>query len=114
MVICLPILAQPDVIRKAWKAGKHVISEKPVAKDVAAAKQLIAEYAALPSPKPVWAVAENYRFMEAVTLAADKIKEIGGETTFFSFDMFTMVKTDNKYYNTACKLSSPLPLRACR
>ncbi|KAL5606303.1 hypothetical protein BROUX41_002718 [Berkeleyomyces rouxiae] len=101
VIVCLPILAQPDIIRKAWKAGKHVLSEKPIAKDICSAKALLEEYHALPDPKPVWAVAENYRFQECLKVAGQKLKDVGGELILFSFDMSTLVKTDNKYFNTA-------------
>lgn len=32
LIIALPILSQPDFIKKALAKGKHVLSEKPVAK----------------------------------------------------------------------------------
>ena len=38
VIIALPITAQPAVITKALAAGKHVLAEKPIAKDVASAK----------------------------------------------------------------------------
>jgi predicted dehydrogenase len=56
----LPITAQPDLIIKALKAGKHVISEKPIAKDVATAKALIETYEKEYKPKGlIWRVAES-------------------------------------------------------
>jgi hypothetical protein len=56
----LPITAQPDLIRSAWKAGKHVLSEKPVGKDVEAARELVEEYERDWAPKGlVWRVAES-------------------------------------------------------
>lgn len=44
LVIGLPIPHQPAYIERAWAAGKHVLSEKPVAKDIKAAKRLIDLY----------------------------------------------------------------------
>ncbi len=56
----LPITAQPDLIIKALTAGKHVISEKPVGKDVATAKALIETYEKEFKPKGlIWRVAES-------------------------------------------------------
>lgn len=46
VIVALPIMLQADVVRKAWAAGKHVLSEKPVAADFASAKKLVEEYEA--------------------------------------------------------------------
>jgi predicted dehydrogenase len=60
VVLVLPITTQPDVIRRAWRAGKHVLSEKPLGRDVAEARALIAEYEAEWKPKGlIWRVAES-------------------------------------------------------
>jgi aryl-alcohol dehydrogenase-like predicted oxidoreductase len=60
VIILLPITVQPDVVRAALKAGKHVLSEKPVAPDVAAGATLIAEYRATYMPKGlIWVRARN-------------------------------------------------------
>jgi hypothetical protein len=56
----LPITTQPELIRRAWRAGKHVLSEKPVAKDVKSAQELIKEYEEVYKPKGlIWKVAES-------------------------------------------------------
>lgn len=61
IVTCLPIPIQPDLIRAAWAAGKNVISEKPVAKDVKTANALIELYETQYKPKGIqWIVAEQY------------------------------------------------------
>lgn len=44
VIIVLPLTHQPDIVLKALKAGKHVLSEKPVAKDVESALNLIKTY----------------------------------------------------------------------
>jgi len=44
VIIALPIPAQPAYIKQALTAGKHVLAEKPVAKDVATARELIQWY----------------------------------------------------------------------
>lgn len=103
MVIALPIVSQPEYIKKALKAGKHVLSEKPIAKDVGAAQELLAWYEGLGAGKPVWGVAENWRFWETIEFAKGKIGELGGEVVTFSFEMFKFVDPEDKYFNTACK-----------
>lgn len=106
VVIALPILAQPAVIQKALKAGKHVLSEKPVAKDVEAAKGLIEFYAGLEQgekKKPLWAVGENYRYTPSLMAAAEKVKEVGGKLTTFRLNMNGWVEEENKYFKTECE-----------
>ncbi|KAH6689875.1 hypothetical protein F5X68DRAFT_260444 [Plectosphaerella plurivora] len=101
VIVCLPILAQPEIIKKALTAGKHVLSEKPIAKDIATAEALLAWYDALPSEgRPVWAIAENYRFMPSMVFAAEKAREIGGSPVTFSLSVFSLVPDDSKYYAT--------------
>ncbi len=101
VIVCLPIPAQAAVIKKALAAGKHVFSEKPVAGDVASASALLGWHAALASP-PVWAVAENFRFMKGLRLAADKARDLGGELVGFYLTMGTLIQPDNKFWNTDC------------
>ncbi|KAK4118819.1 oxidoreductase-like protein [Parathielavia appendiculata] len=99
--IALPILHQPGVVEKALKAGKHVLSEKPVAGDVESAQKLIAWYeGALGGGKPLWGVAENWRYMESIRYAAQRVREIGGELVTFRLVKNGSVRSDNKYFNT--------------
>lgn len=60
VILALPIPNQPEIIERAWRAGKNVISEKPVAKDVALAKKLIRLYEDEYQPRGIqWIVAED-------------------------------------------------------
>src|SRR5437879_79886 len=61
--IVLPIAVQPAVIEAALRAGKHVLSEKPVAPDVATGQRLLQTAAELTRASgKVWMVAENFRY----------------------------------------------------
>jgi predicted dehydrogenase len=63
VVISLPTLIQPAIVLKALAAGKHVLMEKPVAKDIQAAEELIAEYEAKYKSKGlILSVAEQFRY----------------------------------------------------
>ena len=90
------------MIKKAIAAGKHVLSEKPIAKDLATARELIEWYKDIKAPRPIWGVAENFRFIESVTYATEQIRAIGGEIVTFSFSLYALVKDDDKYFNTDC------------
>ncbi|KAK0629256.1 hypothetical protein B0T17DRAFT_182094 [Bombardia bombarda] len=101
IIVVLPILSQPSVIAQAIDAGKHVLSEKPIAGEVAGAAKLVEWYAARDSQtKPIWSVAENFRYVKSLRHAADKLATIGGTVTTFRLQMNAFVKTDNKYFNT--------------
>jgi hypothetical protein len=60
LVMVLPFMYQPPLIKRAWAAGKHVLSEKPVERDVAAGLALVREYEENWKPKGlIWRVAEG-------------------------------------------------------
>ncbi|KAK3984891.1 oxidoreductase-like protein [Cladorrhinum sp. PSN332] len=98
--IALPILHQPEVIEKAIKAGKHVLSEKPVAGDIQEAQRLIVWHRGLGEKKPLWGVAENFRYMESLGFAGEKVKELGGKLVTFKLERYGYVDADSKYFNT--------------
>ena len=99
VIVCLPILVQPEIIQKSLAAGKHVLSEKPIAKDVNTAEQLI-QWCENSSISPLWMVGENLRFIDPIMFGASQLKEIGGELVTFSVNLFTLVDEDNKFYRT--------------
>ncbi|RAL02175.1 Gfo/Idh/MocA family protein [Aspergillus ibericus CBS 121593] len=67
VIIALPITKQAHYVRAALSAGKHVLSEKPIAKDIAEAVSLIQWYRSEIAPKGItWAVAENWRYLDTV------------------------------------------------
>ncbi|KAL2264564.1 hypothetical protein VTJ83DRAFT_7074 [Remersonia thermophila] len=114
VIVALPIAHQPRVVERALRAGKHVLSEKPVAGDAAEGKRLVERYEALlplpspsPSPslppsggRPLWGVAENYRFMDSARYAAQRAREIGGRLVAFRLMRYGFVAEGNKYFAT--------------
>jgi len=83
VIIALPIKNQPDYIRKSLLAGKHVLSEKPVAENVKDAVDLIEWYEKEIQPKGVtWGVAENARFWAATVYAGEQRQKVGKALTF--------------------------------
>lgn len=100
VIVVLPINTQPQVIRTAILAGKHVLSEKPIAKDVGTATELWAWYGTqIPTGVPIWSVAENYRFNQHYEYAAGLVKSLG-KTSFFSYQLYANVQPGNKYFET--------------
>ncbi|OJJ51221.1 hypothetical protein ASPZODRAFT_12059 [Penicilliopsis zonata CBS 506.65] len=101
VIICLPILVQPEFIKQALTAGKHVLSEKPIAKDLATAQELVQWYhATIDTHCTLWAVAENYRFFTKFLLAAEQVQKLG-RVRNFRVNEHTLVPPESKYYNTA-------------
>ncbi|KAJ7509851.1 oxidoreductase family protein [Mycena galericulata] len=101
VVVVLPITLQPSIILKALAAGKNVLSEKPVAPDVAGGISLIKTYNEKYSDNLVWRVAENYEaepgFRAAgEAIAAGKI----GKVNFFKAVVTNYVDVEGKYYKT--------------
>lgn len=96
VIIALPIVSQPAYIKEALAAGKHVLSEKPIAKDMQTAKELLNFYKN--GITSTWGVAENFRFYESFLYAQNEIKSLG-KILGFSVKMFAMVK-GGKYYET--------------
>lgn len=83
VILALPIMDQPGYIRKALAAGKHVLAEKPIAPDVAAAKELLAYYEKVSAEThATLAIAENFRFIQGWAYGAEEIKKLGKVTGF--------------------------------
>ena len=100
ITIALPITIQPSIISKSLAAGKHVLSEKPVAPDVKKGLELIGAYHQLYKSKGlVWRVAENYEAEPGYRAAAAAIRsgKIGKVIFFKTLAMMNMDK-DSKWY----------------
>ena len=104
MIIALPICVQPIFIKKAIEAGKHVLSEKPVGKDIETAAGLINWYKHQ-KREVIWSVGENFRFFEPITFAAEQIEKLGGELVTFSVDLYGYIDENDEFFRTAWYVS---------
>jgi predicted dehydrogenase len=76
-----------------------VLSEKPIAKDVAAGRELLQWYqTTIDTNKAIWAVGENFRYMTKFVFAAERVREMG-KVRHFRVNVQSLVKQDNKYYS---------------
>lgn len=97
--IVLPIAVMPEVVAMALQAGKHVVSEKPIAPEVATGRRLLAQYAE--HAGQVWMVAENWRYEDAFEQAAEVIRagQIG-RPLLCDWTLHKPIMPDNEYYQT--------------
>ncbi|PFH48413.1 hypothetical protein AMATHDRAFT_5806 [Amanita thiersii Skay4041] len=102
VIVILPITMQPSVILKALAAGKHVLSEKPMAPDVAQGISLIKTYQDRYKPKGlIWRVAENFEAEPAYREAAAIIRSGKiGKVISFSCTFQVNLDKSSKWYNT--------------
>ncbi|EMC98052.1 hypothetical protein BAUCODRAFT_22896 [Baudoinia panamericana UAMH 10762] len=87
VIIALPIPVQPDFIKQALSAGKHVFAEKPLAKDVASGLELLKWYHDNIDTKKVTfadflthgssGVAEQWRYYNSFLFGAEKARSFG-------------------------------------
>lgn len=105
--IVLPIDSQPAVVRKAWTAGKHVVSEKPIASTVEEARGLVEEWR---KTGVQWMVAENWRYESAFVAARETMASgaIGRPITV-SWTLHAPANPALPYYHTAWRRSGAIP-----
>ncbi|CAA9959507.1 NAD-binding protein [Pyrenophora teres f. maculata] len=99
VVIALPIPAQPDYIKKALAAGKHVFAEKPIAKDLATAQELLSWTQDASNTSAIYAVAENFRFIDSYVWGSQQVSSMG-RILSFRVRVALLVQPGSKYYET--------------
>ena len=106
--IILPIPDQAAFVARALAAGKHVISEKPIAPDLATANALLELHHERPGQ--VWMVAENWRYEEAFQQAGEFVRAgaIGRPVTC-QLGVFVAMHPANKYFQTAWRRDGKFP-----
>ena len=100
VIIACPILVQPKLVKKAIRAGKHVLSEKPIAEDVATAVELLKWYKDS-RREGMWSVGENFRFFGPIAFGAEQLRRLGGNVTTFSVRLYAFIDDDDPAYKTA-------------
>jgi len=100
--IVLPITSQPLAIQLALQHRKHVMSEKPVASDVAQGLEFIEKYEReFKSKGLIWCVAENYVYEPALVKAAEIVKKGElGRLFVLNLHRYVSMNQSNKYFHT--------------
>ncbi len=106
--ILLPIAEIPDAISRSFQAGKHLLSEKPIAPDLATGHALLTQYAH--HPNIVWMVGENWRYEESFLRVAEMIRTgLIGTPLTCHWAIYTPITAKNKYYHTLWRRDSSFP-----
>lgn len=110
--IVLPIGPMSQAVAQALQAGKHVISEKPIAPDVATARSLIETYAQSQShfPGQQWMVGENWRYEDAFLQARDLLANGAiGQPLLCNWMIHQPIWPDSKYHRTTWRRDNSFP-----
>lgn len=106
--VVVPIHTLPSVVEQALAAGKHVISEKPVAPDVATGRRLLALYGQ--HADRVWMVAENWRYDHVMSGAAEIIRRGDiGRPLLVDWALRSDFSPSNKYFSTTWRRENRFP-----
>lgn len=102
VIIALPITLQPSIVLKALAAGKHILSEKPVAPDVKQGLDLIETYNQTYKPKGlIWRIAENFEAEPGYRKTGELIRSGKiGTVSFFKTVVVNYIDKDSKWYKT--------------
>jgi predicted dehydrogenase len=100
VIIALPIPVQPDFIKQALSAGKHVFAEKPLAKDVATGIELVEWYHKnIDTKKVTFGIAEQFRYLNAFIYAAEQARSLG-RVIGFRHKLGAYIEPGQKYFET--------------
>jgi predicted dehydrogenase len=98
VIVAVAIDVSPVLIKKALAAGKHVLSEKPIAPDLKIAQSLV-DYSQQ-MKDVLWGVGENFRFWNSVHRAAKIIEDLDANLLTFSVTAYSFTDAKNPFYHS--------------
>ncbi|CAI9776696.1 unnamed protein product [Fraxinus pennsylvanica] len=103
VLVVLAANIQVDMSVRLLKGGKHVLQEKPAAASLSEVETALSFYSSLSTTlpfKPIWAVAENYRFEPAFVEGTKLMAEIG-DTVNFQIIVEVPMNSSSPYFSTS-------------
>ncbi|KAF8311609.1 NAD-binding protein [Clavulina sp. PMI_390] len=100
VIVVMPINSQPAMVLKCLAAGKHVLSEKPIAQTVQHAQAAIASYKEQFESKGLfWRIAENFEVEPAYLYARDVLASGKiGNVSHWRLTMTDSIKVETSLY----------------
>ena len=99
VIVTVPIHLLHSVVKECLKAGKHVLSEKPISSTIQEARSLLSFYRQQEKEREkenvVWGVAENYRWEGAFLCAREWLPS---SPLSFQLRAFLTIAPDNKVF----------------
>jgi predicted dehydrogenase len=104
--VILPVQVQPASLELALQSGKHVVSEKPIARSTAEGKRLMEQH----TSGSVWMVAENFRYQASFVKAAELVAGGAiGKPVLANWTMYIALNPGDKYYETFWRRAGDFP-----
>ncbi len=104
--VVLPIQVQPPVLEQVIRSGKHIISEKPIARTLTEGQHMID----LHTSSSLWMVAENFRYQSGYMKAAELLKaDAIGKPILANWVLYLPLNPGDKYYETAWRRGGDFP-----
>ncbi|KAI4312024.1 hypothetical protein MLD38_036880 [Melastoma candidum] len=103
VAVVLPGQVQADISLGLLKAGKHVLQEKPASASYSEIEKALTSYHSIcanSSSRPIWAVAENYRF-EPVFVEGKKLVADIGDIMSVQLIFEGSVNSSNPYFSSS-------------
>jgi len=103
--IVLPPRPALEITLRCLRAGKHVLGEKPVGTNVEEIEAAIREHVGLGQWRPIWGIAENYRFEETYEFVSKIVAGLGGVITL-SLNASCALSDSSPYWHTPWRHST--------
>ncbi|QDZ18999.1 oxidoreductase [Chloropicon primus] len=106
VIVLLPPKAGLEVTAKALRLGKHVLQEKPVGTSRRDVQSILEEYGKMGEFRPLWGVAENYRYEEAYAEARNLIEGDLGPLISLTLNASLALNESSCYWHTPWRHST--------
>lgn len=106
VLIVLPPVIGLDVTMRALRKGKHVLQEKPVGTGIDAVEKALKEYDAMGQWRPLWGLAENYRFEDVYLHARRIMNEEVGDPVSLNLNASCALNDSSVYWHTPWRHST--------